>query len=124
MNSVAGWNSILSLNSPTCALVLGQQPHQELLGAFLHQIERAVMLPLVSIITMVVIGVGLFSKMLIGLQLPVVEDLEVVLHEIGDEPPLQIRDRHVHGDGRGGDLELLLRRGHHEGDGRERQGEK
>ncbi len=53
------------------------------------------MLPLVSIITTVVIGVGLFSKMLIGCELPVVEDLEIVLHEIGDEPPLQIRDRDV-----------------------------
>ena len=78
------------------ALVLGQQPNQELLGAFLQKIEcdghaaariehhdgrdRR----------------GLFSKTLIVCELPVVEHLEIVLHEIGDEPLLQIRDRHVH----------------------------
>ena len=76
------------------------------------------MLPLVSIITTVVIGTGLFSKTLMVTGLHVVEDLEVLEHEIGDETLLGVGDGHVDGDRVGGDLDRLLLGG---GRGRQRQ---
>ena len=48
--------SILSLNAPTFALSIGQQPQDELLGRLPQQPEVSVMLPLVSSITTTVIG--------------------------------------------------------------------
>ena len=65
------------------------------------------MLPLVSSITTVVMGTGLFSNTLIVCGLVLSRIFEVVDDQIGNETLLGVHDRHVDRDRLGGDLDFL-----------------
>ena len=69
------------------------------------------MLPLVSSMTTTVIGWTSFSKKIERLRLVVVEDLEVVLHEVGHQALLRVGDRREQRHDLGAGLERRLLRG-------------
>jgi hypothetical protein len=70
VNSSRGMNWILSLKAPTIPHVVRQHADQELLGACFTRSSASVMLPLVSSITMTVIGSGELSKDVISCRWP------------------------------------------------------
>ena len=95
-------------------LVLGQQADEELLGRLLHElhVQR-------HAAARVEHDDGREGRRFVDevgqrLQLAVVVHLEILLLEIGDEPPLPVDDRRVDGHGLRGHLDPLRQHGHTE----------
>ncbi len=104
---------------PDLCLVVGQEAQQELLRAVLHQTERRG-----HAAARVDHHRGRDRRRLVledvdRLRLSVVEDLEVLLRQVGDEALFGIGDRHVDRDRFRGDLDLLRRDGRGEDQGDE-----